>query len=87
MKYRHVKIILSFMRRLGLNKGSKVLDCGCGIGGPYRNIAEFTGWNITGITLNDYQVSCACFYCSSIVKVLLEFSSQYSIVFSRVPCG
>eukprot|EP01084_Bolivina_argentea_P088029 158916_1 len=42
--------------RLGLNKGSKVLDCGCGIGGPYRNIAEFTGCDITGITLNDYQV-------------------------------
>ncbi len=62
------------MRRLGLNKGSKVLDCGCGIGGPYRNIAEFTGCDIIGITLNDYQVSYVCFYCSSIVRVLLEFS-------------
>jgi len=40
----------------GLAPGSKVLDVGCGIGGPYRNIARFTGWNIKGITLNEYQV-------------------------------
>ncbi|CAM9971892.1 unnamed protein product, partial [Sphacelaria rigidula] len=42
--------------RLGVNKGSKLLDCGCGIGGPYRNIARFTGADITGITINEYQV-------------------------------
>ena len=42
--------------RLGLKKGSKVLDWGCGIGGPYRNIARFTGADITGITINEYQV-------------------------------
>lgn len=34
----------------------QVLDVGCGIGGPYRNIARFTGWDVTGITLNQYQV-------------------------------
>ena len=33
----------------------QVLDVGCGIGGPYRNIARFTGWDVTGITLNEYQ--------------------------------
>ena len=42
--------------RLGVNPGAKVLDCGCGIGGPYRNIAKFTGADITGITINEYQV-------------------------------
>jgi sterol 24-C-methyltransferase len=38
-----------------LAKIDQVLDVGCGIGGPYRNIARFTGWDITGITLNQYQ--------------------------------
>jgi sterol 24-C-methyltransferase len=42
--------------RLGVKEGDKVLDCGCGIGGPMRNIARFTRANITGVTLNDYQV-------------------------------
>lgn len=42
--------------RLEVKPGAKVLDCGCGIGGPYRNIAKFTGADITGITINEYQV-------------------------------
>jgi len=33
-----------------------ILDVGCGIGGPMRNICRFTGCDITGITLNEYQV-------------------------------
>lgn len=44
--------------RLGLQKKSKVLDVGCGIGGPMRNIARFSGADITGITINQYQVNC-----------------------------
>ena len=35
----------------------KVLDVGCGIGGPMRNICKFTGADITGLTLNQYQVN------------------------------
>lgn len=27
----------------------QVIDVGCGIGGPYRNISRFTGWDITGV--------------------------------------
>ncbi|KAL9184905.1 hypothetical protein ACHAXT_002682 [Thalassiosira profunda] len=34
----------------------KVLDVGCGIGGPMRNICKFTGADVTGLTLNQYQV-------------------------------
>jgi sterol 24-C-methyltransferase len=42
--------------QLQVQQGEKVLDCGCGIGGPMRNIARFTRADITGVTLNDYQV-------------------------------
>ena len=42
--------------RLGVAPDAKVLDVGCGIGGPYRNIAKFTRADITGITINEYQV-------------------------------
>jgi sterol 24-C-methyltransferase len=43
--------------KLGVNKGDKVLDVGCGIGGPYRNIAPFLQAHVTGVTLNEYQVN------------------------------
>jgi len=41
---------------LNLNWGEKVLDCGCGIGGPMRNIARFTGCKVTGVTISGFQV-------------------------------
>lgn len=43
--------------RLGLIPGMKALDVGCGVGGPMRNIAVFTGAQIEGITINQYQVN------------------------------
>lgn len=35
--------------QIGLKKGMKVLDVGCGIGGPARDLARFSGANIVGI--------------------------------------
>jgi sterol 24-C-methyltransferase len=43
--------------RLGINDTQRVLDVGCGVGGPARNIARLTGADITGITICDYQVA------------------------------
>jgi len=43
--------------RLGVRQGAKVLDCGCGIGGPARNIARFTGAEIKAVTINQFQVN------------------------------
>ena len=42
--------------KLGVAAGDNILDVGCGIGGPMRNIAKFTRANVTGVTLNEYQV-------------------------------
>lgn len=43
--------------RLGVSSGEKVLDCGCGVGGPMRNIAKFSNATITGVTLSDVSPS------------------------------
>jgi sterol 24-C-methyltransferase len=42
--------------RLGLRPGMKVLDVGCGVGGPMRAIARFSGAHIVGVNNNDYQI-------------------------------
>lgn len=36
--------------------GQKILDVGCGVGGPMRAIASHSRANVVGITINDYQV-------------------------------
>eukprot|EP01100_Stratorugosa_tubuloviscum_P000362 TRINITY_DN1079_c0_g1_i1.p1 TRINITY_DN1079_c0_g1~~TRINITY_DN1079_c0_g1_i1.p1 ORF type:complete len:343 (+),score=181.93 TRINITY_DN1079_c0_g1_i1:221-1249(+) len=41
---------------LQLNRNSRVIDLGCGVGGPMRNIARFSGSQIVGVNNNDYQI-------------------------------
>jgi sterol 24-C-methyltransferase len=36
--------------------GHKLLDVGCGVGGPARNIVKYSGAHVTGITCSEYQV-------------------------------
>lgn len=43
--------------QLGLKIGMKVLDVGCGIGGPMREISRFSLVSITGINNNEYQIT------------------------------
>lgn len=43
--------------RLGMKPGMRALDVGCGVGGPMRNMAIFSGSYIDGITINQYQVN------------------------------
>lgn len=50
--------------RTNIQPNSKVLDLGCGVGGPMRNIQQFTGADITGVTINQYQVRVANQYCA-----------------------
>ncbi|KAK2746029.1 sterol 24-c-methyltransferase [Colletotrichum kahawae] len=47
---------------INIKKGMKVLDVGCGVGGPAREIAKFTGAYITGLNINEYQVERAMRY-------------------------
>lgn len=46
----------SLAHQLRLQPGMKVLDIGCGIGGPMRAIARFSGAQILGINNNAYQI-------------------------------
>jgi len=47
---------LELVRDLALAPGIKVLDVGCGIGGPARTVARATKAHISGINLNPMQV-------------------------------
>jgi len=42
--------------KLGLRPGMKCVDLGCGVGGPMRNIARFSGVQVVGVNNSDYQV-------------------------------
>lgn len=42
--------------RLGLRPGMKAIDIGCGVGGPLRTIARFSGAHVTGLNNNAYQI-------------------------------
>ena len=42
--------------KIGITENSTVLDVGCGIGGPAREICRFTDCNIVGLNNNDYQI-------------------------------
>lgn len=42
--------------QLHVKNGDRVLDMGCGIGGPLRGVVRATGANVTGLTINQYQV-------------------------------
>ena len=42
--------------KLGLQRGMIALDTGCGVGGPAREIAAFSGAKVIGLNNNAYQV-------------------------------
>lgn len=59
---------------IGIKANMKVLDVGCGVGGPAREIAHFTGAHITGLNNNAYQVQRAFHYAA---KELLQDQTDF----------
>jgi len=43
-------------QKLHVKDMDRVLDMGCGIGGPLRGVVRATGANVTGLTINAHQV-------------------------------
>ena len=48
--------------QIGIKQGMTVLDVGCGVGGPAREMVKFTGCNVVGLNNNDYQIERATHY-------------------------
>ncbi|GAD95740.1 sterol 24-c-methyltransferase, putative [Paecilomyces variotii No. 5] len=48
--------------QMGLKEGMKVLDVGCGVGGPAREMVKFAGVDVVGLNNNDYQIQRATNY-------------------------
>ncbi|KAJ9465252.1 Cycloartenol-C-24-methyltransferase 1 [Diplonema papillatum] len=70
---------------LEVGAGSKVLECGCGIGDAARQVVARTGAFVKGVTENEYEVARA-------VKVIEAYglSSKTEVVlftFSKIPDG
>lgn len=42
--------------KMEIKPGMRVLDVGCGVGGPAREIARFTDAHIVGVNNNDFQI-------------------------------
>ncbi|KAI9660992.1 MAG: Delta(24)-sterol C-methyltransferase [Bathelium mastoideum] len=47
---------------MGLKENMVVLDVGCGVGGPAREIVKFSGASVVGLNNNDYQIDRATRY-------------------------
>ena len=47
----------NFVLTAGIQRDMKVADKGMGIGGPMRRVVEFTGANMTGVTICQHQVN------------------------------
>ncbi|KAK4547585.1 Delta(24)-sterol C-methyltransferase [Oleoguttula mirabilis] len=48
--------------KMNLQENMRVLDVGCGVGGPAREIVKFSGVNVVGLNNNDYQIERATNY-------------------------
>ena len=46
-------------QKAGLQKGIKVLDAGCGIGGPARYLAQNYDCHVTGLNISEHQLNYA----------------------------
>ncbi|MDH5768934.1 MAG: cyclopropane fatty acyl phospholipid synthase [Nitrospirota bacterium] len=60
-------------RKIGLRRGEKVLDIGCGWGGFAKYVSEKYGASVVGITVSKEQVSLAREYCRGLpIEIRLQ---------------
>lgn len=72
-------------RKLGLERGMRVLDIGCGWGGAAQFAAERYGVNVTGITVSNNQAEAARERCRGLpVSIVLEDYRSQSGQFDRI---
>lgn len=73
---------------IGIKRGMKVLDVGCGVGGPAREIAKFTDCEITGLNINDYQIERARLYTEAegLAKQVQFVKGDFMVRDSQVWC-
>ncbi len=72
-------------RKLGLERGMRVLDIGCGWGGAARFAAERYGVTVTGITVSKHQAAAATGRCRGLpVEILLEDYRRLKGRFDRI---
>lgn len=48
--------VLDLIQRMGVGAGSNIIELGCGIGGPGRDIAEATDANVIGLSVSINQL-------------------------------
>ena len=70
--------------KMKVKSGDKILDLGCGVGGPLRRIAYLTGAHITGITISQYQIQRAK-QIGEYIQIIVVYS--FEIHYSGVPAN
>lgn len=50
------------VEQLGLQDGQRVVDIGCGVGGPAREIARYASVAVVGVNISEYQLHRAARY-------------------------
>ena len=72
-------------RKLGLQKGMRLLDIGCGWGGLAKHAAEHYGCRVVGITISEKQRSHASESCRGLpVEILLQDYRDLTEQFDRI---
>jgi len=72
-------------RKLGLERGMRVLDIGCGWGGAAQFAAERYGVEVTGITVSKHQAAAAAGRCKGLpVEIRLEDYRRLQGRFDRI---
>jgi len=72
-------------RKLGLERGMRVLDIGCGWGGAAQFAAERYGVNVTGVTVSRRQADAAIQRCHGLpVKIVLDDYRNVTGQFDRI---